>query len=520
VFTSSEPFLVFDHLRVPYEVNQDQQTQTPDEAAGLRWGRLTACGTGSPVLMWPVLDATEAERTAPIRRPGRFLMGDLVLHGRLVPDEVLTPALPASAGTWLPYEPLRAGDGTVLGSVWHSSDGSIAVPFDPAEVVTRFWSERYVDPHGTHHRARTAVLGAYYAVRPVLPRRVQIALRRAISRVQRRRSFPRWPVEESLHTFLDLVLGWAGSLVGRPVPWIAPWPAGRTWALVLTHDVETAAGVCRIPVLRDIDRRAGHRGSWNLVPRRYSVDDALVAELQAGGLEVGVHGLYHDGRDLDPREFPHRLPQMRAWAERWGAVGFRSPATHRDWDLMSALPFEYDSSSPDSDPFEPQPGGCCSWLPFFVGPVVELPITLPQDHTLYVILRARDGQPWIDKAEHIRARGGLALLVTHPDYVDAAPTAAAYEQLLAHFEDDPDVWRALPSEVASWWRRRAASSLTWDGAAWQVTGAAVGEAAVLLTDPSVGPARSPVTRLPPPWSPTLPVPRGIDGDMKGEARED
>jgi hypothetical protein len=54
---------------------------------------------------------------------------------------------------------------------------------------------------------------------------------------------------------------------------------------------------------------------------------------------------------------------------------------------MASLPFEYDSSYPDTDPFEPQPGGCCSWLPYFNGPLVELPITLPQDHTLFVIPR-------------------------------------------------------------------------------------------------------------------------------------
>ena len=51
---------------------------------------------------------------------------------------------------------------------------------------------------------------------------------------------------------------------------------------------------------------------------------------------------------------------MRAYAERWEAVGFRSPATHRDWELMPLLGVDYDSSSPDTDPFEPKSGGCCT----------------------------------------------------------------------------------------------------------------------------------------------------------------
>jgi len=44
-----------------------------------------------------------------------------------------------------------------------------------------------------------------------------------------------------------------------------------------------------------------------------------------------------------------RRPPTLRWAERWGAVGFRSPATHRNWAVMSVLPFQYDSSSPDTD---------------------------------------------------------------------------------------------------------------------------------------------------------------------------
>jgi hypothetical protein len=151
---------------------------------------------------------------------------------------------------------------------------------------------------------------------------------------------------------------------------------------------------------------------------------------------------------------------------------------------MSSLPFQYDSSYPDSDPFEPQPGGCCSWLPFFNEDLVELPITLPQDHTLFAILRAVDGSLWIDKSTQIRSRGGLALVLTHPDYVDYGPVTSAYEQLLNHFADDPDVWRALPSAAADWWRRRAASRVVRDGDAWRVAGPAAGDAAVMFTEPS------------------------------------
>ena len=60
---------------------------------------------------------------------------------------------------------------------------------------------------------------------------------------------------------------------------------------------------------------------------------------------------------------------------------------HRNADWMPELGCLYDSSFPDTYPFEPQAGGCCSIFPFFLGDLVELPITLVQDHTMWEILR-------------------------------------------------------------------------------------------------------------------------------------
>ena len=81
------------------------------------------------------------------------------------------------------------------------------------------------------------------------------------------------------------------------------------------------------------------------------------------------------------------------------------------------------------------------------------------------------------------ARGGLALLITHPDYVDAGPVAAAYERFLDHFAADEGVWRALPGQVAAWWRRRADSAIEVDGRGWRVVGPAAGEASIVFASP-------------------------------------
>jgi peptidoglycan/xylan/chitin deacetylase (PgdA/CDA1 family) len=204
------------------------------------------------------------------------------------------------------------------------------------------------------------------------------------------------------------------------------------------------------------ERRAGFRSSWNFVPERYAVSDERVRALVADGFEVGLHGLRHDGRDLESlATLQKRLPAMRSWAERWGAVGFRSPATQRGYDLIPVLGFDYDSSYPDTDPFEPQGGGCCSYLPFFNRDTVELPITLPQDHTLFELLQERDIGVWRRKAEWLADHGGLITVLVHPDYALSDERLRHYDELLTFLRGLAGGWHALPRDVARWWRARA-----------------------------------------------------------------
>jgi hypothetical protein len=123
---------------------------------------------------------------------------------------------------------------------------------------------------------------------------------------------------------------------------------------------------------------------------------------------------------------------------------------------MPLLGFDYDSSYPDTDPYEPQAGGCCTTVPFFNGDLVELPITVPQDHTVFEILGHEDESLWVEKIEYLRARGRMALMLTHPDYLPAGGSAfRAYERVLARYAGDATAWKALPRDVAAWWRRRS-----------------------------------------------------------------
>ena len=385
---------------------------------------------------------------------------------------------------WRPLVPVHGLDDHQVAAVWTDDRGNVFLPFDPGEAMLWLWSERYttLGHHGLTRRLRRGLVQTYYAVRPLLPRAVQLRLRQGYAAHQSVPDFPGWPEEHALHDLYAWVLDLLEEVAGEPVPFLHPWPHGRRSAFVLTHDVETAAGRDAIEALRGPERERGLRSSWNFVPERYSVSGDLLDRLRADGCEIGVHGLRHDGHDLaSARAVRRRLPAIRRWAKRWDAVGFRSPATQRGWRLMPLLGFDYDSSYTDSAPHEPQPGGCCTYLPFFIDDLVELPMTLPQDHTVFEILGRTDPELWLSKAASVHARGGMVLVLAHPDYVGCEGMLPAWEQLLDQMVADPDTWHALPREVAAWWRRRAASHVERVDGAWVVRGPAADDAVVALS---------------------------------------
>jgi hypothetical protein len=113
--------------------------------------------------------------------------------------------------------------------------------------------------------------------------------------------------------------------------------------------------------------------------------------------------------------------------------------------------------------------------------LVELPITLPQDHTLFEILKHVDGEVWLSKARMIRQRGGMVLVLAHPDYASDGRLARAWNALLDEFTDDDTVWQPLAGEVARWWRDRAATTVRRAGREWQLEGPASARGRVFLT---------------------------------------
>lgn len=282
----------------------------------------------------------------------------------------------------------------------------------------------------------SGVLRWFYLAKPLIPRPVQIELRRMRAR--------------------RILRGLGGAWLPADMEFDASfrWPTGKQAALLLTHDVETAAGQANIGRLRELEDQRGLKSCWNFVVKRYEPDVELIQLLIGRGHEVGVHGVYHDGKLFSSRAtFTDRLDTMEKAAKLWGARGFRSPSLLYDRELLRELPFNWDSSMPAWDPFQPQPGGCKRAHPFLLNDhCVELPVTLWQDFTLFEELRLTDISIWRRQIDALHERGGLINVIVHPDYMQTADRLARYRELLDHVLGLPDMWLTLPSEIADWVR--------------------------------------------------------------------
>jgi hypothetical protein len=146
------------------------------------------------------------------------------------------------------------------------------------------------------------------------------------------------------------------------------WPEGKKFALILTHDVESKTGLNRCRSLMQLELGLGFRSSFNFIPEgSYRVPAELRKELTASGFEVGIHDLKHDGcLFFSRRKFKRRAVRINGYAREWGASGFRSGFMLRNLNWLHDLDVQYDASTFDTDPFEPQPEGRHTIFPFWV----------------------------------------------------------------------------------------------------------------------------------------------------------
>lgn len=368
---------------------------------------------------------------------------------------------------------IRDQRGKIVSFVLHyAKSNTFYVPFSLDEAFDGFQLERY-----THNRRfpPDALLRLYYAAKPYFPRSVLLQGRRALARIQGMARFPDWPIDLSLERLRRLVftlLLRASKSAELPFVWF--WPAGKEYCVVLTHDVETGlTGNDGIWRLIGAEKEHGVCSSFNVVPFKYPIDQAVLERLRAEGCEIGVHGYSHDGTLFrDKRRFPRRAEEINATGRDWQAKGFRSASTYREAGMLGLLDFDYDLSFFDTDPYEPQPGGCLSLFPYFIGKLVEIPMTMPQDHTLLTIRTDGGTTVWRTKLQAIQEAKGMACMNTHPDagYIGDAESVGRYAAFLGEFASDPLAWNPVAGELAQWWRMRRDVRIVAGTGGWSVDG--------------------------------------------------
>jgi len=225
----------------------------------------------------------------------------------------------------------------------------------------------------------------------------------------------------------------------------------------------------------DIDLSHGFRASFQVVPeQRYEVPESYVNEVRSRGFELNVHDLNHDGHLFQEKsEFLRRAKKINEYVKKYNARGFRAGAMYHNLDWYDAFEFSYDMSVANVAHLEPQRGGCCTVMPFFVGNILEIPLTASQDYSIFHILNDYSIELWKKQVDLIRRRHGLLSFVTHPDYLIDQLPQSVYKLLLDHLRQVSDrcaIWEALPGEVDHWWRARAEMKLIQDGGQWRIEG--------------------------------------------------
>jgi hypothetical protein len=355
----------------------------------------------------------------------------------------------------------------------------IHLPFNISQVIDNLRREHYVEQWGPQTRNLShhpVVRNIYYFLRHVLPVPVRRYLQRSYFYGWRKLPFPAWPVDLSVDKLHQEYLRLCMKAKGRDrVPFIWFWPEGAPNALIVTHDVETAAGRDFTSELMDLDLSFGFKASIQVVPeKRYEVPPQFVDEIRSRGFEFNVHDLNHDGnlyRDHD--EFLRRAAKINEYVHKYNARGFRAGVMYRNQDWFDAFEFSYDMSVPNVAHLEPQRGGCCTVMPYFVGKVLEIPLTTTQDYSLFQILNDYSIDLWKEQIDLIHKANGLISFIAHPDYLMEARARNVYQQLLAYlvqFVERERVWVTLPGEIDRWWRARSQMSLVQRGSSWEIEG--------------------------------------------------
>jgi len=358
------------------------------------------------------------------------------------------------------------------------SGSDVVLPFDPTEIIDNLRLERYTHSYGygALPRWKESLKNTYYFLRPLLHLNVRRHVQRAHLNGWRNLPFPHWPVDTTVEDLCEQLLLLCMRVKGvRRIPFIWFWPDGAESCVAMTHDVDTERGRDLCAELMDIDDSFGIRASIQLVPEgRYKLTGAFIDYIRKRGFEVNIQDLNHDGHLFrSHKEFLKRAQKINEYGRTYVAKGFRAAILYRRLEWLDALEFSFDMSVPNVAHLDPQRGGCCTVMPFFIGNTLEIPLTTTQDYMLFHLLSDYSLDLWKAQTELIAAKNGLVSFIVHPDYVIKKKAREVYRELLSYLRQlgsEQRIWFAVPGEIDDWWRARSKMRLLEKDGQWQIEG--------------------------------------------------
>jgi peptidoglycan/xylan/chitin deacetylase (PgdA/CDA1 family) len=309
----------------------------------------------------------------------------------------------------------------------------------------------------------------------------------------------------------------------------------------------------RLVAYADLVAGYGSRPSLPMTARVLARNPRVARRLADRGVEMCVHGLVHT--DLSRLPADVQAEQIRLACEifqRHGIAytGFRSPyLKYNDATLaaVAAAGFQYDSNLPfywgplDSlgelaadrkdglerglQFYRPSTYPEERSLPRFIGGVVEIPVSLPDDEILLDRMGApleSLGKVWQEMAASALARGELLTLQLHPERFEILRSVLG--RLLEDAVSGGRFWIATLGEIAAWWKERVELDVVVEGTgggAYAVSLPRDGRAQVCVLRPRA--AETSVLHLPcelkAPAIPLIGVHPDTPGDLRLKLRE-
>jgi peptidoglycan/xylan/chitin deacetylase (PgdA/CDA1 family) len=202
------------------------------------------------------------------------------------------------------------------------------------------------------------------------------------------------------------------------------------------------------------------------------------------GAELAAHGYAHlDYTGIEDSEVERHLQNAKSIFSRHGfeRIGFRFPFLRRNpgllaeldrhslvWDSSEVLNWdvlgrsEFTASAWEAyerilETYAPIPASSTRSLPYFIGNLVEIPVSMPDDDVLIDRMNVRDSgrlySVWDFMLMETWRREESMVLQLHPERY--AFFRKALHRLLRRASCLGNVWTASLGEIAGWWRERS-----------------------------------------------------------------